>query len=281
MFKKKNKKNLSTETITISSSSEDKYLIKGLTNTYNLKELKEGKGGFGIAFNFIKIPNRYDKDKLLRIWDSDFHSYDIGGFDILWETFLHNEELPESERTAKILVRNTLPNGGIDIGSYIGRDKDFTNKLIKVYDVLLDDVKQLIEIRKKKDETEEEKEETAKFSEYLREEYGVKEFVLDSWKVEDLGITHIPPKTKSDGQRQTDDIRLFLVTEISDGDEIYDQNLNPFVPSSLGEFNAALNEYRSNLSDLKVLAAIHKYYQAEINRKSEEDTIFKEVFNIE
>jgi hypothetical protein len=49
----------------------------------------------------------------------------------------------------------------------------------------------------------------------------------------------------------------------------------------LGEFNAALNEYRSNLSDLKVLAAIHKYYQAEINRKSEEDTIFKEVFNIE
>jgi len=280
MFKKKNKKDDPTETPTISSISEDKYLIKGLTNTYTLKEIKDGKGGFGIAFNFIKIPNKYDKDKLIKLWDSDFHSYDIGGFDILWETFLHNKELPESERNAKILVRNTLPNGRIDIGSYVGRDKDFTDKLIKVYDILLDDVKQLIEIRKTK-KTEEEKEEENKFSEYLREEYGVKEFVLDSWKVEDLGITHIPPKTNSDGQRQSDDIRLFLVTEISEGDEIYDQNLNPFVPSSLGEFNAALNEYRSNLSDLKVLAAIHKYYQAEINRKSEEDTIFKEVFNIE
>lgn len=279
MFKKKNKKDDSTETPTIPSSSEDKYLIKGLTDTYTLKEIKEGKGGFGIAFNFIKIPNRYDKDKLIRLWNANFHSYNIAGFNILWTTFLHNKELPESERNAKILVRHTLPNGGIDIGSYIGRDKDFTDKLIKVYDVLLDDVKQLIGVRKKKDETEEE--ETAKFSEYLREEYGVKEFVLDTWKVEELGITHIPPKTNSDGQRQSDDIRLFLVTEISEGDEIYDQNLNPFVPSSLGEFNAALNEYHSNLSDLKVLAAIHKYYQAEINRKSEENTIFKEVFNIE
>ena len=280
MFKKKNKKDDPTETPTIPSSSEDKYLIKGLTNTHTLEEIKEGKGGFGIAFNFIKIPNRYDNDKLIRLWDADYHSYDIAGFDILWETFLHSKELPESERTAKILVRKTLPNGRIDIGDYLGRDKDFTDKIIKVYDILLDDVKQLIEIRKTK-KTEEEKEEEDKFSEYLREEYGVKEFILDSWKVEDLGITHIPPKTKSDGQRQSDDIRLFLVTEISEGDEIYDQNLNPFVPSSLGEFNAALNEYRSNLSDLKVLAAIHKYYQAEINRKSEEDTIFKEVFNIE
>lgn len=278
MFKKKNKKDDSTKVSTL--SSKDKYAFKGFTDIYTLEEIKEGGGNLGLASNFIRIPNNYEEDKLLRCWDSDFHSFNIAGFDILWETLVHNKELPESERTAKILVRNTLPNGRIDIGKYIGRDKDFTDKLIKVYDILLDDVKQLIEIRKSKDNTEE-KEEAIKFSEYMREEYGVKEFVLDSWKVEDLGITHIPPKTKSDGQRQSDDIRLFLVTEISEGDEIYDQSLNPFVPSSLGEFNAALNEYHSGLSDLKVLAAIHKYYQSEINRKNEEDTIFKEVFNIE
>lgn len=278
MFKKKNKKDDSTKVSTL--SSKDKYAFKGFTDIYTLEEIKEGRGNLGLASNFIRIPNNYEEDKLLRCWDSDFHSFNIAGFDILWETLVHNKELPESERTAKILVRNTLPNGRIDIGKYIGRDKDFTDKLIKVYDILLDDVKQLIEIRKSKDNTEE-KEEAIKFSEYMREEYGVKEFVLDSWKVEDLGITHIPPKTKSDGQRQSDDIRLFLVTEISEGDEIYDQSLNPFVPSSLGEFNTALNEYHSGLSDLKVLAAIHKYYQSEINRKNEEDTIFKEVFNIE
>lgn len=277
MFKK-NKKDDSTKVSTL--SSKDKYAFKGFTDIYTLEEIKEGRGNLGLASNFIRIPNNYEEDKLLRCWDSDFHSFNIAGFDILWNTLVHNKELPESERTAKILVRNTLPNGRIDIGKYIGRDKDFTDKLIKVYDILLDDVKQLIESRKSKDNTEV-KEEAIKFSEYMREEYGVKEFILDSWKVEDLGITHIPPKTKSDGQRQSDDIRLFLVTEISEGDEIYDQSLNPFVPSSLSEFNAVLNEYHSGLSDLKVLAAIHKYYQSEINRKNEEDTIFKEVFNIE
>lgn len=278
MFKKKNKKDDPTETPTLSSNSEAKYVFKGCTEVYSLEEIKKAKGGFLVS-NFIRVPNDYFKNNLLKWWDSNFSSWNIAGFDSIWQSLIHNNALPESERTAKILVRNTLPNGRIDIGKYIGRDKEFTDKLIKVYDILLNDVKQLIEINKSKEETEEK--ENIELSKYLREEYGVKDFNLDSWKIEELGITHIPPKTNSDGKRDTDDIRLFLVTEISEGDEIYDQNLNPFVPSSLGEFNAALNVYHSNLSDLKVLAAIHKYYQSEINRKSEEDTIFKEVFNIE
>lgn len=277
MFKK-NKKDVSTDTPTLSSSSEAKYTFKGHTNIYSLEEIKKEKGGFLVS-NFIRIPNDFYKNNLLKWWDINFSSCNIAGFDRVWQLLVHNNALPESERTAKILVRNTLPNGRIDIGKYIGRDKEFTDKLIKVYDILLDDVKQLIEINKPKEETEEK--ENIELSRYLREEYGVKNFNLDSWKIEELGITHIPPETNSDGIRKTDDIRLFLVTEISEGDEIYDQNLNPFVPSSLGEFNAALNVYHSNLSDLKVLAAIHKYYQSEINYKNEEDTIFKEVFNIE
>jgi hypothetical protein len=278
MFKKKNKKDDPTETPTLSSNSEDKYVFKGCTEVYSLEEIKKAKGGFLVS-NFIRIPNNYFRDNLLKWWDINFSSWDIAGFDSMWQSLIHSNALPESERNAKILVRNTLPNGRIDISKYTGRDKEFTDKLIKVYDILLDDVKQLIEINKSKEETEEK--ENIELSKYLREEYGVKDFNLDSWKIEELGITHISPKTNSDGKRDTDDIRLFLVTKISEGDEIYDQNLNPFVPSSLGEFNAALNVYHSNLSDLKVLAAIHKYYQSEINRKSEEDTIFKEVFNIE
>lgn len=278
MFKKKTKKDDPTETPTLSSNSEAKYVFKGCTEVYSLEEIKKAKGGFLVS-NFIRIPNNYFRDNLLKWWDFNFSSWDIAGFDSMWQSLIHNNALPESERNAKILVRNTLPNGRIDISKYTGRDKEFTDKLIKVYDILLDDVKQLIEINKSKEETEEK--ENIELSKYLREEYGVKDFNLDLWKIEELGITHISPKTNSDGKRGTDDIRLFLVTEISEGDEIYDQNLNPFVPSSLGEFNAALNVYHSNLSDLKVLAAIHKYYQSEINRKSEEDAIFKEVFNIE
>ena len=60
-----------------------------------------------------------------------------------------------------------------------------------------------------------------------------------------------------------------------------DRNFNPFKPSSLGEFNAALNGYYMGMKDLKVLAAVHKWFQSQIHHKEEENAIFKEVFNIE
>ena len=74
---------------------------------------------------------------------------------------------------------------------------------------------------------------------------------------------------------------MVFATEIRDNDRIVDKNLNPFRPSSLAEFNVVLNSYHDGAKDLRILAAIHKWFQNEIHKELAEDEIFKDVFNIE
>ena len=287
MFKKsKNKKATPTVEPTKPIKTTDKFIFKGTTDILSAEEIKNGQGGYHLIAPFTKISDKWDYDKLLRHWDSDFCSHTVNGYDNTWELVVHDKDIPNEERGARLLVNKTLPNGRIDLSEYIGREKEYIDKIVKVYDVLLEDVKKYNEVLNKHNDNDDNNDDNDEplspdFENYLLEENGINDYSYFSWTFEDLGITHIQPSTYSDGKRKSDDIRMTFVESLSDKDRILDRNLNPFKPSSLGEFNAALNEYYSDMRDLKVLAAVHKWFQSQIHHIEEENALFKDVFNIE
>ena len=74
--------------------------------------------------------------------------------------------------------------------------------------------------------------------------------------------------------------KMIEKVEFTDKDRIVDKYLNPFKPSSLAEFNIKINKYYRSFEDLEVLAAVHKWFQNQINFTYIEDKIFREAFNI-
>ena len=265
MFKKKNatpKEYSATKEYPV-----QKYLIKGTTSSLTIDGLKESQRH--LADVFVVLSDKWDDDKLLSDWNIDYYSSYIGEYDNTWSTVVHDRTIPKEKRSATIIIRpDILPDNRIDISNYIGRDKEYTDKLIKVYDILLNDVKKYIEVYKINTED----------NEFLREECGVDLYHFD-WKVEDLGL-NIIPEYKSDGKRKLYDVSMNFAIKLTDKDKIVDNNLNPFRPSSLAEFNITLNKYYRSFEDLEVLAAVHKWFQNQINFIDIENKIFKEAFNI-
>ena len=283
MFKKlKNKENNPTAKSTEPVKTTDKFIFKGTTDILSAEEIKNGKGGYFLVIPFTKISDKWDYDRLLHNWSSDFCSHTVSGYDNTWDLLVHDKDIPKEERGARLLVNRTLPNGRIDLSNYIGREKEYVDKIVKVYDILLEDVKKYNETFSSHNDDKDNTEPLSPDLEnYLLEENGINDYSFFSWSLEDLGITHIQNSTYSNGKRKVDDIRMTFIESLSDKDRILDRNFNPFKPSSLGEFNAALNGYYSGMKDLKVLAAVHKWFQSQIHHKEEENAIFKEVFNIE
>lgn len=283
MFKKlKNKEANPTAKPTEPVKTTDKFIFKGTTDILSAEKIKNGQDGYFLVMPFTKISDKWDYDRLLHNWSSDFCSHTVSGYDNTWDLLVHDKDIPKEERGARLLVNRTLPNGRIDLSKYIGREKEYVDKIVKVYDILLEDVKKYNETFSNHNDDKDNTEPLSPDLEnYLFEENGINDYSFFSWSLEDLGITHIPHSTYSNGKRKVDDIRMTFIESLSDKDRILDRNLNPFKPSSLGEFNAALNGYYSDMKDLKVLAAVHKWFQSQIHHKEEENTIFKEVFNIE